>query len=50
MSLQIRPVVNVFYFAADLEAATAWYRMLLGSDPVEVRPQLAMYCGSAHAS
>lgn len=43
MSLQIRPVANVFYFAADLEAATAWYRMLLGSDPVEVRPQLAMF-------
>jgi predicted enzyme related to lactoylglutathione lyase len=48
MRQQIRPVVNVFYFAADLPSGIAWYRELLGSDPVDVRPQLAMFqVGSA---
>lgn len=43
MSQQVRPVANVFYFVADLQAGIAWYRALLGSDPVEVQPQLAMF-------
>lgn len=43
MSEQIRPVVNVFYFVSDLPSGIAWYRELLGSDPVEVKPQLAMF-------
>ena len=43
MSQQIRPVVNVFYFVADLQAGIAWYRALLGTDLVDVRPQLAMF-------
>jgi len=48
MSPQLRPVVNVFYFVADLEPGIAWYRALLGSDPVAVQAQLAMFeVGSA---
>jgi uncharacterized glyoxalase superfamily protein PhnB len=48
MSQQIRPVSNVFYFVGDLQPGIAWYRALLGSDPVELRPQLAMFqVGSA---
>jgi predicted enzyme related to lactoylglutathione lyase len=48
MSEQIRPVVNVFYFVADLQSGIAWYQALLGSDPVVVQPQLAMFqVGSA---
>jgi predicted enzyme related to lactoylglutathione lyase len=48
MSPQIRPVTNVFYFVADLQSGIAWYRALLGSDPVDIRPQLAMFqVGSA---
>lgn len=48
MSQQVRPVTNVFYFAADLQAGMAWYRALLGSDPVDGQPQLAMFeVGSA---
>lgn len=48
MSQRIRPVANVFYFVADLASGTAWYRALLGSDPVEVHEQLAMFqVGSA---
>jgi hypothetical protein len=43
MSQQIRPVANVFYFVTDLPAGTEWYRALLGSDPVAVQPQLAMF-------
>ena len=43
MIQQIRPVVNVFYFVADLQAGVAWYRALLGSDPVDVHAQLAMF-------
>jgi predicted enzyme related to lactoylglutathione lyase len=43
MSQQIRPVANVFYFVADLRAGTEWYRALLGSDPVQVQPQLTMF-------
>jgi predicted enzyme related to lactoylglutathione lyase len=43
MSQQIRPVVNVFYFVADLQAGVAWYRALLGLDPVDVHAQLAMF-------
>jgi predicted enzyme related to lactoylglutathione lyase len=43
MSQQIRPVVNVFYFVADLQPGVAWYRALLGSDPIEVHAQLAMF-------
>jgi predicted enzyme related to lactoylglutathione lyase len=48
MSQQIRPVTNVFYFVADLQAGISWYRALLGSDPVDIQPQLAMFqVGSA---
>jgi predicted enzyme related to lactoylglutathione lyase len=48
MSQQIRPVANVFYFVADLQTGIAWYRALLGSDPVDLQPQLAMFgVGSA---
>jgi predicted enzyme related to lactoylglutathione lyase len=43
VSQPIRPVVNVFYFVADLPSGIAWYRELLGSDPADVRPQLAMF-------
>jgi predicted enzyme related to lactoylglutathione lyase len=41
--IDLHPVVNVFYFVDDLPAATDWYRELLGRDPVETRPQLAMF-------
>ena len=43
MSEQIRPVVNVFYFVADLQAGVAWYQALLGTGPVAMQPQLAMF-------
>lgn len=39
----ISRVGNVFYFADDLPAAIAWYRALLGTDPVEEHPQLAAF-------
>ncbi len=39
----IRPVVNVFYFVADLRAGIDWYRDLLDTEPVETRSQLAMF-------
>ncbi|MGS0685137.1 VOC family protein [Nakamurella sp. GG22] len=39
----IRPVVNVFYFVADLPAGIDWYRDLLNTEPVETRSQLAMF-------
>ena len=34
---------NVFYFVADLAAATAWYSARLGTAPVTRAPQLAMF-------
>jgi predicted enzyme related to lactoylglutathione lyase len=34
---------NVFYFVADLAAATAWYSARLGVDPVTRASQLAMF-------
>jgi predicted enzyme related to lactoylglutathione lyase len=37
--ISLNPVVNVFYFVEDLEAATEWYGQLLGRDPSETRPQ-----------
>lgn len=43
MSQQIRPVANVFYFVADLQPGIAWYKDLLGADPVDERSQLAMF-------
>jgi predicted enzyme related to lactoylglutathione lyase len=43
VSQQIRPVASVFYFVADLQAGILWYRALLGSDPVHVQAQLAMF-------
>jgi predicted enzyme related to lactoylglutathione lyase len=44
----LRPPANVFYFVGDLAAGIDWYGQLLGSAPVEVQPQLAMFqVGSA---
>jgi predicted enzyme related to lactoylglutathione lyase len=37
------PVVNVFYFVADLPRATAWYTARLGLEPAVVRSQLLMF-------
>lgn len=37
------PVVNVFYFVADLPRATEWYTARLGLEPAVVRSQLVMY-------
>jgi predicted enzyme related to lactoylglutathione lyase len=34
---------NVFYFVADLAAATAWYSARLGLEPVTRATQLAMF-------
>lgn len=43
MTQSLGPVANVFYFVADLAAGVQWYRELLGSEPVEVQTQLAMF-------
>ncbi len=34
---------NVFYFVADLAAATSWYSARLGVEPVTRAPQLVMF-------
>jgi hypothetical protein len=34
---------NVFYFVADLAAATKWYSARLGVEPVTRAPQLVMF-------
>jgi uncharacterized glyoxalase superfamily protein PhnB len=42
--ITLRPVVNVYYFVADVVAATAWYGELLGTEPVEAyRDRLATF-------
>ena len=42
-SSRLTGVTNVFYFVADLTAASDWYRELLGADPVETQPQLVTF-------
>ena len=39
----LRPVVNVFSFVDDLEAATAWYTARLGASPAITDEQLVMF-------
>jgi predicted enzyme related to lactoylglutathione lyase len=39
----LNAVTNVFYFVEDLPAARSWYGELLGSEPIEVQPQLVTY-------
>lgn len=39
----LNDVTNVFYFVDDLTAAHSWYGTLLGTEPVEVQPQLVTY-------
>jgi len=39
----LSPPGNVFYFVADLAAATAWYSERLGAAPVTRAPQLVMF-------
>lgn len=39
----LRPVTSVFLFVDDLEAAAAWYRDRLGSDPVRTAPQMVTF-------
>ena len=36
-------VGNVFYFSDDLDAAVDWYRILLGTEPIDVHEQLAAF-------
>ena len=43
MTPALNAVTNVFYFVDDLPAARTWYRDLLGTDPIEVRPQLVTF-------
>jgi predicted enzyme related to lactoylglutathione lyase len=39
----LNSVTNVFYLVEDLVAARDWYRELVGSEPIEVQPQLVTY-------
>ena len=39
----LRPVVNVFSFVEDLDAATAWYTARLGAQPAVTAEQLLMF-------
>ena len=39
----LRPVVNVFSFVEDLDAAAAWYAARLGAQPAVTAEQLLMF-------
>ena len=41
--MKLAGVTNVFYFVDDLTAARDWYREFIGTDPVEIQPQLVTF-------
>jgi predicted enzyme related to lactoylglutathione lyase len=41
--LALNSVTNVFYFVEHLDRARSWYERLLGTNPIEVQPQLVTF-------